>query len=176
MRTLTIGLILTMLVLGPVVAQDLSKLSFEKFTSSTGKYTAQFPGKPKSQKQSAKTEMGDIQINIDAVSIGQNVAFMISFNDYPSAIKNADPEKLLEGVRDGNKGKDGEIVNDESFQYGPDKLPGRKVLIKKTGGLSMRNMMILKGTRLYQVMVVGSDEQLKSAAVERFQKSFQLAK
>jgi hypothetical protein len=37
-------------------------------------------------------------------------------------------------------------------------------------------MMILKGTRLYQIMVVGNDEQIKSKEVDRFQKSFQLTK
>lgn len=171
-------LILTFLFISATAlpAQDVSKLKFEKFTSKEGKYTANFPGKVMNQKKSAKTDVGEIQINLDLVPIGNDLAFIISFNDYPDSLKSTDPEKMLIGVRDGNKGVEGELISDEAIAFGPDKLPGRKVLIKKPGETYMRTMMVLKGTRLYQVMVVGKKEQVNSKAVDNFQKSFQLTK
>jgi hypothetical protein len=169
---------LSFVLLIPVAlfAQDLSKQTFEKFTSQDGKFTVMFPGKAQTQKQKAATDLGDIQITMNLVSIGNELAFIVSFNDYPDAVKNADPNQMLDGVRNGNKGQDGEIVEEDASKFGPDKLPARKILIKKPGGLYMKNMMILKGTRLYQVMVVGKKEALDSKEVEKFYKSFELTK
>lgn len=175
-RLVRLTLALCLLVPLTLQAQDVSKLKFEKYTSAQGKYTANFPGKVQQQKKSAPTEAGDIQIHLDIVAIGNDLAFIISFNDYPEAIKAANPENVLAGVRDGNKGADGEIVSDEAIKFGPEKLAGRKVTIKKPGELYLKTLMVLKGARLYQVMVVGKKEQINSKGVEDFHKSFQITK
>ena len=169
---------LSMLLLIPVtlLAQDLSKKTFEKFTSKEGKFSVMFPGKPELQKQKAATEVGDIQITLNIVAIGNDVAFIVSFNDYPDAVKNADPAQMLEGARNGNKGKDGEIVEDDEIKFGPEKLPARKFLIKKPGGIYMKNLIVLKGTRLYQVMLIGKKDVVESKEAEKYYKSFEVMK
>lgn len=164
------------LIPATLFAQDLASATFEKFTSKDGKYTVMFPGKPQLQQQNAKTELGDIQVNMNIVAIGNDVAFIVGHNDYPDKVKSADPAKLLEGARNGNKGADGEIVTDEAIKFGPDKLPGRRFLIKKPGDMYMRNMIILKGTRLYQVMMIGKKDVVTSKESEKYYKSFELTK
>jgi hypothetical protein len=169
---------LSILLLIPVTlfAQDLSKLTFEKFTSKEGKYSVMFPGKPQLQQQKANTELGDIEITMNVLAIGNDMAFIVSHNDYPDAVKNADPGQMLEGARNGNKGKDGEIVTDEAIKFGPEKLPGRRFLIKKPGDIYMKNMIIFKGTRLYQVMLIGKKDVVESKDADKYYKSFELTK
>ena len=164
----------------PLLSQDLSQQKLVSFTSADGKFTAKFPGKVNTSKRTAKTELGDIQITLNVVGIGNDVAFIVSYNDYPAAVKNNDPKQMLEGVRNGNVGKDGELQKDEAFtfKFGQEQLPGRKVLISKPGGAKMRNMMILRGNRLYQIMFVGTQEHLDKNAkmIEEYFESFQLNK
>ncbi len=169
---------LSLLFIIPVTlfSQDLSKQTFEKFTSKDGKYSVMFPGKPQLQKQNARTEVGNIQINMNIVAIGNDAAFIVGHNDYPDAVRNADSGQLLEGARNGNKGKDGEIVEDEAIKFGPDKLPGRRFLIKKPGDIYMKNMIVLKGTRMYQVMLIGKKDVVESKEADKYYKSFELTK
>ena len=171
-------LCLTIVLLFPIafMAQELSKQTFEKFTNKEGRFSVLFPGKPQTQKQKTPTAAGDIEFTMNLVAIGNDAAFIVSFNDYPVAVKNADANKILEGVRDGNKGQDGEILDDDAIKFGPDKLPARSILIKKSNGTYMKNMMILKGIRLYQVMVVGKKSIIESKEVEKFYKSFEVTK
>jgi hypothetical protein len=158
-------------------AQDMAAAKFEKSTSTQGGYSVLFPGKPESQKKLVPSPVGELTVNFDIVPVAKNAAFIVSYNDYPDAIKQEDPTKLLEGVRDGNKGQDGSIIADEVITFGPDKLPGRKVVIKKEGGLIMKNLMVLSGTRLYQAMVVGEASIVNSPVVEsKFYKSFTITK
>jgi len=172
---LSIALLLSSLVI--TSAQDITKAKFEKSTSSKGGYSVNFPVKPISQQKKANSPIGELTINLDIVPFGQGAAFIVSFNDYPDAVKQQDPNKMLEGVRDGNKGEDGTILEDEAIKFGPDKLPGRKIVIKKNGGLMMKNLMVFKGTRLYQAMVVGEESLIKSPELEeKFYKSFTITK
>ncbi|MBL8824323.1 MAG: hypothetical protein JNJ77_17180 [Planctomycetia bacterium] len=174
-RCLLLMLVVFML---PVMlgAQDESNLKFQKHQSKEGKYKVEFPGKPMTQNQKANTELGEITIVLDVVAIGQNMAFIVSYNDYPEAITNADPITVLNGVRDGNKGKDGEIIEDRADVFGPDKIPCKRVYIKKPNDLYMKNLMIMKGTRLYQVMVVAKKPAIESDAINKYYKSFELTK
>lgn len=176
--TFSSRLSLSLLLILPItlIAQDLSKVAFEKFTSKEGKFTVSLPGKPQEQKQTRSTELGDIQIKMYFVPIGKDSAFLISFNDNPEALKNSDPALLLEGARNGVKGKDSELINDEIIKFGPDKLPGRRFLIKKPGGIYVKSMVILNGLRLYQVMVIGKKEFVEAKEVDKFYKSFELTK
>ncbi|MFT3881954.1 MAG: hypothetical protein QM703_20150 [Gemmatales bacterium] len=169
---------LSLLLIIPValIAQDLSKQTFTKFTSKEGKFNVLFPGKPQEQKQTKSTELGDIQIKMFIVPIGNDSAFFVSFNDNPEALKNSDPMQMLEGARNGVQGKEGELVSDEAIKFGPDKLPGRRFLIKKPGGTYVRSMVILNGLRLYQVMVIGKKEFVEAKEVDKFYKSFELTK
>lgn len=172
---LSIALLLSSLVL--TSAQDIKAVKFEKSTSTKGGYSVNFPGKPISQQKTANSQIGELIINLDIVPFGQGAAFIVSYNDYPDAVKQQDPNKMLEGVRDGNKGTDGTLVEDKAIKFGPDKLPGRKIVIKKNGGIMMKNLMIFKGTRLYQAMVVGEETLIQSPEVEeKFYKSFTITK
>ncbi|MFT3881955.1 MAG: hypothetical protein QM703_20155 [Gemmatales bacterium] len=167
---------LLLIMSATLLAQDLSKKTFEKFTSKDGKFSASFPGKPLVRKETKSSELGDIQTNLFFVPIGNHSTFYITVTDKPEAWKNTDPVELLERARNGVKGKDGEIVTDEGIKFGPDKLPGRRFLIMKTEVTYVKNIIVLKGLRLYQVAVQGKREFVESKEVDKFFESFELTK
>jgi hypothetical protein len=156
---------------------DLSKVEFKTFTSNKGKFAVLFPGEPLHQQKQSPTPLGEVTLEIDLVPFGQGGAFIVCYNDYPNQIRDEDPVKLLKGVRDGIKGEDGKIVQDDDSPFGPDKLPSRKFTIKKEGELLMKNLIVLNGNRLYQAMVVGEAKQVNAKEVEeKFYQSFSITK
>ena len=54
-------------------------------------------------------------------------------------------------------------------------VDARDVLIEKTG-FFLRNRIVIAGSRLYQVMVLGSKEVVTSASADKFLASFEVTK
>lgn len=157
-------------------AMSLDGLKLNKFSSTKGNYSIAFPGKVESSERKTNSDVGEITFYTDVVELGQTAAFLVCYNDYPAAVKNADPKKLLDGVINGNKGPDGSLVKNEAITFGTAKLPGRNVVIKKPGDTYMRNLAVLQGVRLYQVMVVGNEKTVNHPKMDEFYKSFTITK
>ncbi len=158
-------------------AQDIAAAKFEKSTSTKGGYSVSFPGKPTSQQEKKPSQLGELTMHIDAVLFGKGSAFMVSWNDYPAEIKQQNADMLLKDFRDGTKGEDGTILEDEALKFGSESLPARKFVIKKNGNVFIKNLMVLKDTRLFQVAVMGEESIVKSPVTEsKFYKSFTITK
>ena len=151
----------------------------EAFTSLDGKYTARFPGKPKvAAPQTARTALGDLQVNVTTYATADASVFMVSHTDYPAAATKAENRKtLFDGVRDGVKGSKGEVVSDKDIEFGAGKLPGREVVVDKDKGKQrVRFRAVLRDNRLYQVCVVGTPEFVAGKDATAFLDSLELTK
>jgi hypothetical protein len=152
----------------------------EDYTSREGKYEVKFPGKVKEQSQVAPTPVGKVKIFLAVCERSPDLAYLVSYVDYPAAAVKAPPQKVLAGVRDGNARPGGKVLSDKEIAFGRGKLPGRDVLIEKPGLLGrgleghFRNRMILRGARLYQVAVVGSKAAVTAKEADDFIASFRL--
>ena len=172
---LAAGLLLCASTRGADPKADPPKLDFQKYTSAAGKFTVLFPGKPKEQVQEIDTKGGKLKVVTTTVDPAPNLIYVVSVNDYPEDVAKTEPQALLKGVRDGNKGEDGKIVKDEEITLGKDKVPGREILIaKKT--LYYRARLYLAGNRLYQLIVAGPKEAVTSKEADKFLDSFALTK
>ena len=71
-------------------------------TLNEGGMTVQMPGTPQKQTQNVDTAVGSVAFNTYSVQNGSE-AFIVGYNDFPDnpAIRNADPEGLLDKARDG---------------------------------------------------------------------------
>lgn len=157
------------------VAQDAKPYELK---SKDGKFTVTFPGKPMESVQKVPLKGTDKQIVVtnNVVEVGKGAAYIVAYNDYPAGILAADGKKVLEGVRDGNMGKDAELVEDKVGTFGDAKLPMREFTFTKNK-LHFRNKLILDGNRLYQVMIVADNEkELTSETAKKYYESFSLAK
>jgi hypothetical protein len=122
------------------------------------RFAATFPGKPKEAPNTVKVNGEDVTITQFMIEI-EKTAYLVAVNDYKPGTLAADPQTTLEGIRNGNLGNDGQLLDEDEkrTEFGPDKLPMRTFTFKKDK-LFFRNLIVLDGTRLYQVMVVSETE------------------
>lgn len=145
------------------------------FTSDKGRFKAEFPAVPV-ETQSTPNELGSVPYTTYlAETQGGNVAYGIVFNDYPEEILKTEPQKVLDGGRDGLKENlQGEIINDTPLTFRG--YPAREVTIDSEiqgRKLFYHTRVILIGRRMYQLHVVRvGDTPVDIADVVRFFASF----
>jgi hypothetical protein len=168
------GLVVTLglLYMGWVNAQPTD----EPFASKDGKFTVRFPGKPKETTTTPKSPLGELKVHTATYATAEANVFMASFTDFPDGTgKPETRDTLYEGVREGLKGKDGVAVNDKEIEVGREKLPGREFDVTQ-GKQKMRFRVVLRGDRLYQVAVIGTQAFVESKEATGFLDSFTLTK
>lgn len=145
----------------------------EKYVSKEGKYSVVFPKAPKELTQDLPLPEGKSKLHMALVEVSKDQALIGTYNDYPADVTDKPAQKILEGVRDGAKG-DGEIVTDKEITYGKAKVPGREYHFTK-GAFHQRFRIYLKGSRLYQVGVVGATKDVVLAKdADKFLDSFEI--
>lgn len=141
---------------------------------SGGRFKVRFPGKPEEKSQKAKTPLGELTVYTATYATPDGGVYLVSHVDYPPTAA-ADHATLLDGARDGLKGKDGKVVADGPVPHAPDKAAGREVVIDK-GKVQLRYRLYLKDSRLYQVGTVGTGGFVTGKAASEFLDSFELVK
>jgi len=150
-------------------------LDYKPYASAQGRYKSIFPGPVKTETEDVKAGAGTLKLTLDSVEIADGVYFMITHIDVPDDVAKMPHGPRLDKVRDGNKGPDGKMLLDKEIELGPEKHPGRDLLIEKKD-FYLRNRAVIAGNRLYQVMVQGSKEFVRSKEVDRFFESFEVTK
>ncbi len=160
-----------------VFAGALAAQPAETFASSEGKYAVKFPGKPKVSTHTAKSAIGDLQVTVASYATADGNAFVVSHTDYPAAATKAENRKtLFDGIRDGVKGK-GEVTSEKDREFGPDKLPGRDVVVDRDKGKQLvKYRAVLRDNRLYQIAVIGTTDFVSGKDATAFMDSLELTK
>jgi hypothetical protein len=94
--------------------------------------------------------------------------WMVTYNDFPLAPP--DPQRTMSEVV---KGVVGTTLSDKVL---PGKEPGREALFRLASSVYMRARYFVVGRRLYQVIVGGPENAVKSPDVDQFLDSFSLLK
>ena len=152
--------LLVLLVIG------CSANQWKEYSSDEGKFKVDFPGNPSLKTQKVNTAVGEIQVNMVLLEV-RGVAYMASFNDYPSEfIKNSNEKDLLDGARDGAVANvQGKLLSEQIIEL--NNAPGREIRVESADGKNTIVARIyLAGSRLYQVLVVtpkanGFDKNIK---------------
>jgi hypothetical protein len=146
----------------------------EDYAPKDGRFTIRFPGKPKSTTQTARSEIGDLEVSTATYATSDGNVFLVSYTDFPEEATKSEAQKtLFDGVREGLKGKDGKVLSEKEVKVGEDKLPGRDLEIEK-GKQRIRFRAVLRDNRLYQIAVVGSASFVAGKDAGRFFESFEL--
>jgi hypothetical protein len=146
-------------------------------SSPEGKYSVKFPGAPKITSQTAKSAVGDLNVNVATYANSDGNAFMVSYTDFPEATTKAEKlATLFDGIRTGVTGKDGKLVGEEKkFEFGADKLPAREFTIEK-GKQRIRYRVIVRDARVYQLAAIGTEAFVTGKDGTTFLDSFQPTK
>jgi|GEM_PF-1872081 len=152
----------------PVAADDPFEL-----TSRDGRFKAAFPADPKKETSDVPLKGGGKTVITRHTAEVKNTAYFVAYNDYPIGSIAPKAQDSLKGVRDGNIGA-GTLDEEKVGVFGDRKLPMRAFTFHKDK-LFARNLIVLDGQRLYQVMITTEDEKkLTDETAEAFYKAFQI--
>jgi hypothetical protein len=168
-RTLTL-----VALVGVFVAVGAAQ-EFKPYASSAGRYKVLFPGTVKTETTDVKAGKETLKLTLDSVELKGDTAFLVSYIDTTDEVAKQPTGPRLDKVRDGNKGPAGKVIEDKDVTVGPEKYPGRDVLIQTPGGY-LRNRIVIAGKRLYQVMIQGTREVVTSPSADKFIASFEITR
>jgi hypothetical protein len=142
---------------------------FKEFSSKDGRFKILMPGTPKEQTQKAV----GVDVKLYMVETRQG-AYMASYADMPVPTNESDEQiqTRLDGARDGSvRNVNAKLLSTSNITLG--KCPGRSYDAELPGGKGVvRGNIYMSGTRLYQVMVVGTKSFVDSADSKKFLDSF----
>lgn len=169
---------LALIALTPVAWAGKDKEpKLEEHTSDAGKFRVKFPGKPKVDSKELGSGPGGVQaipVTTERVEGSNGVVYAVTFADYPETFLGVKAKTVLDGVRDGMKGKDGFVKEDKDILLNGT-VPGREFRIE-AGKRVIRARVFLTGNRLYQVMITGDRQPADGKSADEFLKSFELLK
>jgi hypothetical protein len=148
---------------------------FKEFKSAAGGFTAQMPGNPKQQSQNIPG--GGI---LTAYLVEErDGAYMVGYSDIPIAPNESEAQlqNRLDGSRDGAvRNLNATVVRDVKIKLAG-KHPGREIEanLPQNKGV-MRARFYIVGSRMYQVMVLGTRAWVGAPTVTAFLDSFALTK
>jgi hypothetical protein len=158
---------LALVLVAPVGAQPKP----DEYESKDGRYTIQFPGKPKESTQTAKTQAGALTVHTTTFATREGSVYLVSYTDFPAAMTRPENrDALFRGVREGLTGKDGKLVTEKDVMVAGAK--GREVLVDKSKQQT-RFRVTVKDSRLYQIAAVGTGPFVTGAEVTAFFDSFE---
>lgn len=146
---------------------------FAMFRCDEGSFSVLFPGEPERGVQSLNTQAG--KINLVMYNAGSKKSgFVVGYADYPEKIvRESDPNKMLDGARDGAVGNvGGELIDEmvlDSYGY-----PARELEINVPRKATVRARLVLVGNRLYQIMVVSKSKAVLEDKGTEFFDSFKI--
>jgi len=148
---------------------------WETFTSKDGGYTVAAPGKLKTSSQQVKTAVGNIKMNMALLS-KKNTAYLAIHADYPAVTLKADPQKILDGARNGAIKQMGASATGYK-KITINGFPGQEF----SGTTKLENVpafvtarIYLVRQRLYQQIVVGPEDEKSTKDIDLFFKSFKI--
>ncbi len=148
--------------------------SMQAFAAPDGRFKILLPGTPKQQTKPITLEGGvastlhQFWVDMD----GDNVTYMVIYNDFPTDYANGSPQDLLESTRDGMVA-DKTLTSDVPIDlYG---VPGRSFTASDKQGWLYAVHQFFDGNRLYQLIVV-DDSAHPAILTEQFMNSFRIVK
>lgn len=157
-----------------VRAEEMITLDFERFTSTKGGFRIEFPGE--AEESTEKIE-GGLVMHSHIVGVRQGLAYGVIWMDLPAGTDVDDPWEFLENVLAGAAGDDGEVLGKLRFLQGAEEYPSIAAIIDKPANPPRyRTHIVMANNRVYQVMVVGSAQDVTNDDAEHFFDTFRVTK
>ena len=129
----------------------------QPYSSDEGRFSVQFPSgeiKHDTEPVTLKSTDSSTLYEFWVEQAEGNVSYMVMYNDYPPNYANGSPDEILANTRDGAvKGKT--LLSDIAISLNG--IPGRE-FTAKDGTWNFTVRQFLKGKRLYQIIVVSSND------------------
>ena len=147
------------------------------FVSKEGGFRISLPSEPSEKTQQIPSPIGTIEAHFFQAKRG-DVEYVVSYNDYPDKVGQADPDKVLDGAANGAVGgvNGAKLLKKQDRKIG--QVPGKEIEFSFPGpngadGLG-RARLYLSGTRMYSIMIRGPKADVLAASDAYF-RSFGLS-
>jgi hypothetical protein len=155
-------------LLAAAVGQDVE---LQEYYSRDGKFRALLP--PEVNIKDSKSG-GTVTKSFVGAVAGDRV-FVVSYSDLPLAVNAKQARDVLAGFAKSVAGKGGKVLSGKEVAVGPEKLPGRDVLIEQPKNF-LRMRGVISGKRMYQVMALGPKDFVTSADADKVIESLEITK
>ncbi|MFL5338547.1 MAG: hypothetical protein ACJ8F7_00120 [Gemmataceae bacterium] len=155
-------------------AADPPKKEWVKVAPAGGGFQILFPGKPAESSRPPNISDPSRATQLFTLEAAKNYLFIASYLDLNSTPPAKDKEmKALEAVRDSQAAKlKGEVLKD--IVVVRNGLSGRQYTMKIAANLYYRSVIFLKGRRVFQAYVLGSEAEITGKDVEKFLNSLEI--
>ena len=149
----------------------------KEFKSEAGGFSVMSPVALMESSQELETEAGKLDLHLFAGQL-DDVGYFVSYTDYaPEIVQKGDPEKMLDGSRDGAVSNvHGKLVSETRITLAGH--PGRELLIDAKPGDAppgtIKERIFMVKNRLYQVVVVAPKRRDIATEADGFLQSFKL--
>ena len=138
--------------------------------------SAQFPGTPQTKSQKMQSSIGPLDSKMIMLEVPNSAFYALAYVDYPKEeVGKANPDKLLDGARDGAVGKVKGTLKSET-KISMNGFPGRELRIEAPGDIALAARIYLVKERLYQTLVVTPKPRSEAPEVKKFLDSFKFDK
>jgi len=146
---------------------------FQEFRSNDGRFTVLMPGKPEVRNEAMDMPFGKVN-TITYMASSRKVGCAVAYTDYPALlIKSTDPQKLLEGAKNGAiKNVSGRLVSETSIDFHG--LPARDVVIEIPNKALVTARFILVSPRFYELMFFATTDKSHEQDISQFFNSFKI--
>jgi hypothetical protein len=151
-----------------------AKETFRGLESQEGGFSALFPDKPKREVQTLNTVEGEIDVILYSANMDDST-YVVIYAEYPKdAIKNSDPDKMLDGARDeGVANSKGKLLKETPIVLGNNK--GRELKIENDNGQRIVHQRIyIVNNRIYQALVEAPAGKKETKDITKFFDSFKV--
>lgn len=155
MRKLSTATAAVLVLLAVVVVAGGQQM--RPYTSTDGRFTVSFPQADPKQESVAMDLTGGETTTLHQFSVelaDNNVSYTVMYNDYPANYADGDPQSVLATTRDGVIGGK-TLLSDKAINLNG--VPGRE-FTARDGPWGFAVRQFLKGKRLYQLIVVSSND------------------
>lgn len=149
----------------------------KKYESKDYQFKLAFPGKPTLTSLDATSDVGKLTFHM-TIWDGEDKAVIVSKVDYPVDVKTFNAEQALDkGIVGAAKNAAGPAQDIKKTTFGPNKLPARTFVVEKVKDqIWGRNLLVMRGTRLYHVIVMGDKKYIHSKDADVIMASFEITK
>lgn len=147
------------------------------FVSDDGEFSVVFPGKPEESVEKMETEVGDVETYIFLYQDAENVAYLLSYADYPEKLVTEDSaDEMLGGAVEGQLSTLGAgPVVDEKKEITVDGYAGFYTKAYGNGVYSV-SKTVLADERLYQMIIMGNGKYVSQEVEDAFIGSLKITK
>lgn len=148
--------------------------AWSAFKSPHGKFSVSLPSAPMTMKMPLDIKGVKIELNMVAARDDAESFYTVAYCDLPAdKVSASDPETILERYVGGiQKNMKGDVLSNHSIKLKA--IPGREFSIRKDDGKVALARVYLKGTRIYQLMMILEAGKPVPADLDKFFESFRI--